>query len=95
MWLDNDPTIGVVLDVVTVSKERRQEGQSPDDRGRSYQDRPAELALKMGKMPGPRAQVLLAEKTNWDACSLVRATALEPLRWGDIKLECSVPQALG
>lgn len=59
MWLDNDPEIGVVLDVVTVSQERSQGGQSPEDR-------PAELALKMMKMPGPRVQALPAEKTNWE-----------------------------
>lgn len=36
MGLDNDLEIEV-LDVVTVSQERRQVGQIPEDTGRSYQ----------------------------------------------------------
>lgn len=49
---------------------RKEEAGGLESRGHGQElseDRPAELALKMGKMPGPRVQAPLgAEKTNWE-----------------------------
>lgn len=55
MCLDNDLEIGVVQDVVTVSQERRQEGQSPEDTGEAIRGQTCRAGFENGEDARPQS----------------------------------------